>query len=78
MQTRSQTLKQMHQISYQYVVNIDFDAASEAWKSNKISKGNGTYTYKCQAMKRDGCPCSQGVSGWSDYCRRHLSIHKNK
>jgi len=68
MQTRSQTLKSFAQ----YAVNIDFDGAEKAWKSNKISKGNGTYTYRCHAIKRDGCPCSQGVSGWSDYCRRHV------
>jgi len=28
-----------------YVVNIDFDEASAAWKKNKKSIGNGCYTY---------------------------------
>ena len=25
---------------------IDFDEASRCWKKNKVSKGNGTYTYR--------------------------------
>jgi hypothetical protein len=29
-----------------YLVEIDFDAASAAWKANKISIGNGEYKYK--------------------------------
>lgn len=27
-------------------LNIDFDAASKAWKRNKIYLGNGVYEYK--------------------------------
>jgi len=51
---------------------IDFDAASNAWKANKVSKGNGTYTYACEGKKRDGCKCSLPVSGRTDFCRRHI------
>ena len=29
-----------------YEVDIDFDEASEAWRSNKTSIGNGQYKYK--------------------------------
>ena len=29
-----------------YDVDIDFDEASEAWRANKISIGNGEYKYK--------------------------------
>jgi hypothetical protein len=29
-----------------YDVDIDFDEASEAWRANKISIGNGQYKYK--------------------------------
>ena len=29
-----------------YEVDIDFDEASEAWRSNKTSIGNGEYKYK--------------------------------
>jgi len=28
-----------------YEVDFDFDDASEQWRKNKISKGNGTYVY---------------------------------
>lgn len=67
MQTRSQTRNQSQQ---QYSVDIDFDGASEAWKANKVAKGNGTYAYRCEAIKKDGCGCSQMVSGGS-FCKRH-------
>ena len=68
MQTRSQTRRIEES---RYTVEINFDGASEAWKANKISKGNGTYGYRCSSMKKDGTPCCQMVSGRSDYCKRH-------
>ena len=68
MKTRSQT-RLLNESTY--MVEIDFDGASEAWKANKISKGNGTYGYRCMSMKKDGCLCSQMVSGRSDFCKRH-------
>ena len=34
-----------------YEVDIDFDEASEAWRSNKISIGNGEYKYKKRISK---------------------------
>ena len=37
---RSKTLRT------QYIVDIDFDAASKAWLKNKIPLGCGTYKYK--------------------------------
>ena len=43
MKTRSQTNKEQ---PIELEVNIDFDEASKAWKANKKSNGNGTYTYK--------------------------------
>jgi len=48
MQTRSKT----HHVTFtdqsfsKRSVDIDFDAASAAWKQNKISIGNGSYVYK--------------------------------
>lgn len=48
MQTRSQTKR----VIFQLEVNIDFDGASEAWRANKISKGNGTYKYVCKTNKK--------------------------
>jgi len=32
----------------QAVVNIDFDAASAAWRENKTPLGNGTFEYVVQ------------------------------
>jgi len=66
MQTRSQQMKP------KYEVEIDFEDASNAWRSNKISMGNGMYNYRCSATKRDGCQCSQAVSDRTDYCKMHL------
>jgi len=34
-----------------YDVDIDFDEASEAWRANKISIGNGQYKYKKHVKK---------------------------
>ena len=31
--------------SYSYSVNIDFDNASNEWRKNKISLGNGMFKY---------------------------------
>jgi hypothetical protein len=36
--------KKIHQNLYE--VDIDFDLASEAWRANKISIGNGEFVYK--------------------------------
>jgi len=44
MKTRSQA---KYENSALYEVNIDFDGASEAWKANKSSIGNGSYKYVC-------------------------------
>lgn len=51
---------------------IDFDAASAAWKANKIPKGNGTYTYKCCTILRNGSQCSLAAISKKDTCKRHL------
>lgn len=34
-----------------------FDDASKAWRANKISNGNGSYSYRCRkgACQRKGC-----------------------
>lgn len=61
--SRSQTI---------FTFDIDFDDASNAWKANKVPKGNGTYTYACEAIKLDGCKCSQPVHENTNYCRRHV------
>lgn len=31
-------------------MEIDFDAASRAWRENKVSLGNGQFRYKCDNL----------------------------
>jgi hypothetical protein len=55
-----------------YEVNIDFDAASEAWKSNKRSIGNGSYKYVCtKRYKNNNCCINKCLHG-EDYCKKHI------
>jgi hypothetical protein len=70
MKTRSQTRQEKPQL---YEVNIDFDAASVAWRSNKKSIGNGQYKYIC-TVEKDGKTC--GKSCYKDlfYCWQHRNI----
>jgi hypothetical protein len=42
-------------------VSIDFDEASKEWMANKIRKGERT-VYLCQAIKRDGLPCTHAAN----------------
>ena len=55
MKTRSQTRQEKLQL---YEVNIDFDGASEAWRSNKKSICNGQYKYICISNK-NGTICGK-------------------
>lgn len=65
MKTISQTI---------YEVNIDFDAASEAWRANKKTFGNGSYKYVCAKIdKNNNCCISKCLHG-EDYCRTHLKM----
>lgn len=68
MQTRSQT---KYERSALYEDNIDFDGASEAWKSNKKSTGNGSYKYICIVLKPNGEKCSIKCISGEQYCRIH-------
>lgn len=71
MKTRSQTKYEKSAI---YEVNIDFDAASEAWKANKKSIGNGSYKYVCAKIgKNNNCCIAKCLPG-EDYCRTHLKM----
>ena len=73
MNTRSQT---KYDSSSLYEVNIDFDEASEAWKQNKVSIGNGSYRYLCKkrGIRNNMCikKCLQG----EEYCCVHLKMFK--
>lgn len=65
MKTRSQIIR--------YLVNIDFDEASDAWKANKKYMGNGTYRYKCSAVTLSGNPCKRESLMHCDYCKIHMN-----
>jgi hypothetical protein len=61
-----------------YIVNIDFDEASDSWKENKISIGNGMYKYKnnsiytqCIMILKDGSDCKSRRKKGSCFCRKH-------
>ena len=54
MKTRSPT---KYESSTLYAVNIDFDAASEDWKANKKSIGNGSYKYVCSKRGKNNKFC---------------------
>jgi hypothetical protein len=73
MNTRSQTT---YENSSLYEVSIDFDGASEAWKQNKLSIGNGSYRYLCKkrGIRNNMCikKCLQG----EEYCCVHLKMFK--
>ena len=38
---------------------INFDEASDEWRKNKISKGNGMYRYICGEICKSGKPCTR-------------------
>lgn len=52
-------------------VNIDFDAASEAWMQNKRAMGNGHYVYRCIAITKKGQPCKCKPLQNSTLCKIH-------
>ena len=77
MKTRSQTRKQVNiEVNKDsnemilYEVNIDFDEASSAWRSNKKSMGNGQYKYICVAEK-DDVKCGKVCYKELSYCWQH-------
>jgi len=72
MKTRSQTRKETKQL---YEVNIDFDAASEAWHANKKSIGNGSYKYICVANKND-ITCGKSCYKELSFCWQHRNFKK--
>ena len=63
-----------------YEVNIDFDEASEAWRQNKKSIGNGSYKYICtheNIGKQIGKKCNKVCYKTNEYCYNHF-IQVNK
>lgn len=45
-ETRPFNMVLLPEMNKQYVVNIDFDESSKAWRKNKISLGEGIFRYK--------------------------------
>ena len=72
MQTRSQTKALLNKRNItEYAVDIDFDGASAAWKANKKSAGNGTYTYVCQKKTITGRSCAKKCLAGHHFCNTH-------
>lgn len=73
MKTRSRTNFEKTTL---YDVKIDFDAASEAWKANKCSIGNGSYKYICIKKGKNHNYCIAKCLPGEDYCKTHLKMFK--
>jgi len=54
-----------------YVVNIDFDEASEAWNANKKRMPNSTYKYICLGITKSGNACNRTPITHTNYCSCH-------
>ena len=50
---------------------IDFDLASDCWRANKMSIGNGMFKYVCPFMKIDNTRCGRNVKKGCTSCRYH-------
>lgn len=74
METRS---KARYEKSAKYEVDIDFDAASEAWKANKKSIGNGSYKYVCCKKNKNDDYCNKKCLPFEDYCTIHLKMYND-
>jgi len=68
MYTRSQAKYDSKAI---YSVDIDFDEASDAWRSNKKSIGNGQYKYMCLAITKSGINCKRESIAGFNFCSMH-------
>ena len=77
MKTRSQSkleTKTITETKQLYEVNIDFDEASEAWRANKKSIGNGSYKYLCVKRCKNNNSCANKCLYGEDYCKTHLKM----
>jgi hypothetical protein len=54
-----------------YNVEINFDEASEAWRSNKKCIGNGHYKYICSQKTKAGNQCKRESLKFCDHCKIH-------
>jgi len=61
----------IHEPVQKYDVDIDFDEASRAWRSNKLLVGEGHFAYKCSSCNR------RAVKG-SEMCGIHRRSYSKK
>jgi hypothetical protein len=54
-------------------IDIDFDKASELWRKNKISIGNGCFKYVCGAKRKDGGKCCNKPCKHKKRCYLHIN-----
>ena len=73
MKTRSQTKQES---CHTFVIN--FDLASEAWKANKKSIGNGCYKYVCSSICKSNNRCNRKPVMNENFCKTHLYIQNAK
>jgi hypothetical protein len=71
MKTRSQTKNEKNSL---YEFTINFDEASEAWKKNKVSIGNGSYKYLCKKRGKNNNICIKKCLHGEEYCCIHLRM----
>jgi len=69
MQTRSITSFLKNKPDYE--LNINFDEASNLWRSNKKCIGNGTYKYICSKQTKSGNQCKREKMIDSCFCKMH-------
>jgi hypothetical protein len=69
MNTRSQTFYELN--APFTTLDINFDEASAAWKRNKKTLQNATYTYVCMQITKTGNHCSRKPLPNYDYCKTH-------
>lgn len=72
MKTRSQT---KYELCAPFEVIINFNEASEEWKKNKISIGNGSYNYICcnkNSNSNRNKICKYKCLPGENYCKKHF------
>ena len=70
MKTRSQTIYENQAL---YEVDIDFDEASAAWRSNKKQMDNGMFKYICRGVTKTGNKCARQPLQNTEYCKTHTN-----
>ncbi len=56
---------------------MNFDESSKAWRENKISNGNGSFSYRCKVCPRACLVYSKNNKknyGISEFCKKHQHL----